>query len=110
MSQRNMSDKAISTDSLLQESRTFPPPPEILRRAHLNAAQYDAMYERSIREPEAFWLEQAKTLGLVQATNGRAKIHLGHRRANHPAHLVRGWPAQRDRQLPRPPSEDQNAR
>ncbi len=35
-----MSNKAISTDSLLQETRTFPPPPEILKRAHLNAAQY----------------------------------------------------------------------
>ncbi|HUA37495.1 MAG TPA: acetate--CoA ligase [Candidatus Sulfopaludibacter sp.] len=55
-------NKTISTDSLLQESRTFPPPPEILERAHLNAAQYHAMYERSLREPEAFWLEQAKTL------------------------------------------------
>ena len=59
-------NKAISTDSLLQENRTFPPPPEILRRAHLNAAQYHALYERSIREPEAFWLEQAKTLDWFQ--------------------------------------------
>jgi acetyl-CoA synthetase len=57
-----MSTQAISTDSLLQESRTFPPPPESLKRAHLNAAQYHAMYERSVREPDAFWLEQAGTL------------------------------------------------
>jgi len=53
---------AISTDSLLQEHRTFPPAPEVVRRAHLNAAQYDALYVRSLREPEAFWLEQARTL------------------------------------------------
>ena len=57
-----MPNKAISTDSLLQETRTFPPPPEVLQRAHLNAAQYNALYERSIREPDAFWLEQAHTL------------------------------------------------
>jgi acetyl-CoA synthetase len=54
--------QTISTDSLLQESRSFPPPPEILKRAHLHAAQYNAMYERSVREPDAFWLEQAKAL------------------------------------------------
>jgi acetyl-CoA synthetase len=53
---------AISTDSLLHESRTFPPAPEVVRRAHLNAAQYAEMYARSVREPDAFWLEQAQTL------------------------------------------------
>jgi hypothetical protein len=30
-----MSNKAISIDSLLQETRSFPPPPEIVQRAHL---------------------------------------------------------------------------
>jgi len=57
-----MSDKAISTESLSQERRTFPPAPEVVKRAHLNAAQFDAMYQRSIREPDAFWLEQAQSL------------------------------------------------
>ncbi len=57
-----MSDKAISTESLSQERRTFPPSPEVVKRAHLNAAQFDAMYQRSIREPDAFWLEQAQSL------------------------------------------------
>ena len=46
-------DKAISTDSLQQEGRTFPPAPEILKRAHLNAAQFAALYQRSLREPDA---------------------------------------------------------
>jgi acetyl-CoA synthetase len=54
--------KALSTDSLLQEKRTFPPSPEVIQRAYINSEQYQAMYERSIREPEAFWLEQAATL------------------------------------------------
>jgi len=52
----------ISTDSLMQENRTFPPSPEVIRHALLDAASYDALYARSINEPEAFWLEQAKTL------------------------------------------------
>src|ERR1019366_8133914 len=29
---------------------------------HLNAAQFNALYERSLREPDAFWLEQANSL------------------------------------------------
>ena len=54
--------KAVSTSSLLQENRTFPPPPEVVKRAYLNAGTYQAMYERSVKEPEAFWLEQAGAL------------------------------------------------
>ena len=57
-----MPDKAISTDSLSQEKRTFPPAPEVVQRALLNAAQFDALYQRSLQEPEKFWLEQAHTL------------------------------------------------
>src|SRR5581483_5080849 len=52
----------ISTDSLLQESRKFPPSPEAAKRALLNAKQFDELYQRSIREPDKFWLEQADTL------------------------------------------------
>jgi acetyl-CoA synthetase len=57
-----MSDKAISTESLSHESRTFPPAPAVVRHALINAAQYTAMYQRSLREPDQFWLEQAHTL------------------------------------------------
>src|SRR5450759_5855747 len=57
-----MPNKTISTESLSHESRTFPPSPEVIKRAHLNAAQFEAMYERSIREPDRFWMEQANTL------------------------------------------------
>ncbi|MGA2243937.1 MAG: acetate--CoA ligase [Verrucomicrobiota bacterium] len=57
-----MPNTAISTDSLQHEGRTFPPAPEVIRRAHLNAAQFEALYQQSIHEPEAFWLDQAKTL------------------------------------------------
>jgi acetyl-CoA synthetase len=53
---------AISTESLSHERRKFPPSPEVVNRAHLNAAQFDALYQRSIREPDKFWLEQARTI------------------------------------------------
>ena len=57
-----MSDKAISTDSLQQAGHTFPPSPEVVKHALLNAAQFDALYQRSLREPDKFWLEQARTM------------------------------------------------
>ncbi|HNQ89392.1 MAG TPA: acetate--CoA ligase [Verrucomicrobiota bacterium] len=56
------SAKPVRSESLLQETRTFPPAPEVIGRAHLNNEQYRAMYDRSVREPDAFWLEQAQTL------------------------------------------------
>ena len=57
-----MSNHAISTESLSHESRTFPPSPEVIKHALINAEQYTAMYRRSLNEPEKFWLEQAGTL------------------------------------------------
>jgi acetyl-CoA synthetase len=54
--------QTISTESLSHESRTFPPSPEVVSHALLNAAQFDALYERSILEPDKFWLEQAQSL------------------------------------------------
>jgi len=53
--------KAIS--SLMTESRTFAPPLAFSAKANLTSfEQYEAMYNRSINEPEAFWLEQAGEL------------------------------------------------
>jgi acetyl-CoA synthetase len=57
-----MSQSAISTESLQQAGKTFPPSPEVVKNALINSAQYEAMYQRSIKEPEKFWLEQAQTL------------------------------------------------
>jgi acetyl-CoA synthetase len=54
--------KTVSTSSLMQEGRTFPPSPEVIKRAYINAEQYKKMYDRSINEPDQFWLEQAATL------------------------------------------------
>ena len=57
-----MNDKTISTESLQQVGRTFPPSPAVVQHALINAAKYDALYARSIGEPDSFWLEQAHAL------------------------------------------------
>ena len=50
-------------DSLMTEKRTFAPPAKIRAKAHVNSMeQYQEMWERSINDPDGFWLEQAKTL------------------------------------------------
>ncbi len=54
--------QTVSTSSLMQEGRTFPPSPEVIKRAYINAEQYKKMYDRSINDPDGFWLEQAATL------------------------------------------------
>ena len=50
--------------SLMQESRTFPPPKHIQENAHISSMQqYQEMWERSVGDDaDAFWLEQAKAL------------------------------------------------
>jgi acetyl-CoA synthetase len=55
-------NKTVSTKSLSTENRKFPPSPEVVKRALLNKKQFDELYQRSVREPEKFWLEQAQTL------------------------------------------------
>ncbi|MEX2501677.1 MAG: acetate--CoA ligase [Trueperaceae bacterium] len=50
-------------ESILQEGRRFQPPATFRRNAHFgDAAQYEAMYRRSLDEPEAFWSEVASEL------------------------------------------------
>jgi acetyl-CoA synthetase len=58
--------KAISTESLQQEGRTFPPPADAVKRAHITAETYQKMYARSVKDPDAFWLEQCNTLEWFQ--------------------------------------------
>ena len=64
--------KTVSTSSLQQEGRTFPPSPEVVQRAYINNGQYQKMYDRSIKDPDGFWLEQAATLEWIKKpTKGR---------------------------------------
>jgi acetyl-CoA synthetase len=58
-----MGEEAKSMKSLMTESRTFPPPGEIQANAHISSVQqYQRMWEESVSNPDAFWLEQAKML------------------------------------------------
>jgi acetyl-CoA synthetase len=57
-----MSDKAIADvpgtniDSILQEQRSFPPPAEFSKHAHIKSlAEYEKLYKESIDDPEKFW-------------------------------------------------------
>jgi len=50
-------------ESTLREDRLFPPPPEFSAKAHIKSlADYEALYARSIADPEAFWAEAASEL------------------------------------------------
>jgi acetyl-CoA synthetase len=49
--------------SILRESRVFPPAASFSAHAHVKSlAEYEALYRRSVDDPEGFWAEQARTL------------------------------------------------
>jgi acetyl-CoA synthetase len=50
-------------ETSLHESRVFPPPESFAQAAHIpSLGEYRALYDRSLRDPEGFWAEQAETL------------------------------------------------
>ena len=52
-----------SITSVSRESRLFPPPEDFAAKARIPSREaYDAMYQRSIENPDAFWLEIASEL------------------------------------------------
>jgi len=52
-----------SIESLLKESRVFPPDAEFAAHAHITSLeQYKAMHARSLEDPEGFWKEMAERL------------------------------------------------
>jgi acetyl-CoA synthetase len=55
-----MTPQDQSITSLQKDSISFPPPPDIASTAHIGSFdKYQQLYERSLKEPDAFWLEQA---------------------------------------------------
>jgi acetyl-CoA synthetase len=53
----------IDIESLLKEKRVFPPPESFSRSAHLKSLEeYRRLYDRSVKDPEGFWAEQAGAL------------------------------------------------
>ena len=62
-----MSNQADSMKSLMNESRTFPPPASVQKNAHIDSEeQYQKMWDQSINDPDAFWLDQAKSLKWIK--------------------------------------------
>jgi acetyl-CoA synthetase len=68
----------------MTETRSFPPPAEAVKRAHINAEKYEQMYQQSIKDPDTFWLEQARTLAWIKSptqardytwNTGKREIH-----------------------------------
>jgi acetyl-CoA synthetase len=58
-----MSEEGKGISSLMSEDRTFPPPAELAASAHISSMeQYQEMYDRSVNDSDAFWLEMADTL------------------------------------------------
>ena len=54
---------AQSIKSLMSEGRTFPPPADLAASAHVGSlVEYEKRWKASLEEPDAFWLEEAKTL------------------------------------------------
>ncbi len=50
-------------DSLMSKGKTFPPTEEMKKNAYITSdEQYKEMWERSIKDPDGFWLEQAEIL------------------------------------------------
>ena len=53
--------------SLMQEDRKFPPQVSVQSNAYVDSMeQYHEMWEQSVNDPDAFWLEQAKTLTWIK--------------------------------------------
>ncbi|HEY8191744.1 MAG TPA: acetate--CoA ligase [Alphaproteobacteria bacterium] len=40
----------------------YPPSPEIVKHAHIDAKKYDALYKKSVTDPEGFWGDMAERL------------------------------------------------
>ncbi|GAC1417425.1 MAG: acetate--CoA ligase [Acidobacteriaceae bacterium] len=50
-------------ESLLRENRVFAPPAEFAAKARIKSLdEYEAMYRRSVEDPDGFWAEAAKEL------------------------------------------------
>ncbi len=46
--------------------KTYPPSPEFVANAHADKAKYDAMYQASMQDPDAFWGEHGKRVDWIE--------------------------------------------
>jgi acetyl-CoA synthetase len=53
----------VNIDSVLDEQRSFAPPPEFAQKAQIKSlAEYEALYKESVEQPEKFWARAAEEL------------------------------------------------
>ncbi|TCP38056.1 acetyl-coenzyme A synthetase N-terminal domain-containing protein, partial [Rhodovulum marinum] len=50
----------------MTQDHIYPPSADFVSSAHIDAARYDAMYARSIEDPEGFWGEAGKRLDWIK--------------------------------------------
>ncbi|HWZ51062.1 MAG TPA: acetate--CoA ligase [Granulicella sp.] len=56
-------EESTNLESSLRENRVFAPPAEFVAKAHVQGLdQYEALYRRSVEDPEGFWGEAAGEL------------------------------------------------
>ena len=62
-------------DSLMTENRTFPPVAGFAAKAHIKSfKKYQEMYDRSINDPDGFWLEMAEKIDWFKKPT-KARVH-----------------------------------
>jgi acetyl-CoA synthetase len=44
----------------MSETKIYNVPAALAKQAHIDAKKYREMYERSVKDPDGFWAEQAK--------------------------------------------------
>jgi len=58
-----MPENSKTITSMLDERRVFPPPKEFSKAAHIKSMdEYKKLYEKSEKDPEGFWAEQAEMI------------------------------------------------
>ena len=58
-----MAEEKKTITSMMEEKRSFPPSKEFSSKAHIKSFdEYKKMYERSVKDPDGFWGEQAQNL------------------------------------------------
>jgi acetyl-CoA synthetase len=63
MSTQNLNPNSAAIESVLHETRLFPPPQEFAESAHVRGMEeYERLYAEAERDPESFWARMAEQL------------------------------------------------
>ncbi|HEX7371437.1 MAG TPA: acetate--CoA ligase, partial [Thermodesulfobacteriota bacterium] len=58
-----MAEEKKTITSMMEEKRSFPPSKEFSSKAHIKSLEeYKKLYEKSVKDPDGFWGEQAQNL------------------------------------------------